>query len=473
MSASFDPLIDQIATYVQESTTFSTETLETAIDCLFDTLGCGVLAVSHHECSRLLGDYFQDASKNKRSLPLPGTNINVSCPIKAAFDLGALNRWVDYNDTWLAKEWGHPSDNFAALFSLANTGWSSQPLTVRELLHRAIQAYEIQGVLALNHAFNEKGFDHVMLVKLASTAAGMAMLVDDKDAICRAISQTWVDGQALRTYRHAPNTGSRKSWAAGDACARAIQLIWMTLQGEMGYPSAVTADKWGYEATRWEGKPIALAQPLSDYVMKNVLFKVAYPAEFHAQTAVEAAFQLSEEAKARLLDIERIEIETQEAGHRIIDKTGPLHNPADRDHCLQYMVGVALLDGKLTDASYLDARADDPVLDTLRAKMVVKENPAFTKDYFDSGKRAIPNSVQLFYENGESSQRVEVAYPIGHPRRREEARPLLKEKFRKNVAARMPKDQMEYLMSLWENPAQFLEEPPTDFLRRFSLQDAF
>jgi 2-methylcitrate dehydratase len=386
---------------------------------------------------------------------VPGTSY-VLDPVKAAFDTGALIRWLDYNDTWLAAEWGHPSDNFGAILPVAEAvSRSGRPLTVRDVLAAAIKAYEIQGVLALENSFNRVGLDHVLLVRVASTAVATWLLGGTRDQVVDALSNAFLDGGALRTYRHAPNTGSRKSWAAGDATSRAVRLAYMTLSGAMGYPSALTAPRWGFQDVLFGGRPLRLARPLGTYVMENVLFKVAYPAEFHAQTALESAIRLHPEAAARLDDIERVEIATQESAIRIISKVGPLHNEADRDHCLQYIVAIGLLHGDLRPEHYEDHAAADPRVDRLRDRMVVTEDPRYSVDYLDPEKRSIANAIQLVYRDGSRSARVEVEYPLGHRRRRAEALPGLLEKLRENVASRLPPDRAEAILALAADPDSF------------------
>jgi 2-methylcitrate dehydratase len=420
---------------------------EIARYCLMDSLGCAALALRYPECTKLLGPVVPGAT-------LPG-GARVPCtsheldPVTAAFNIGTLIRWLDYNDTWLAAEWGHPSDNLGAILAVADyrsrlaVAAGDAPLTIGDVLSAMIKAHEIQGVLALDHAFNRVGLDHVLLVRVASTAVATALLGGSREQIVAALANAWIDGGALRTYRHAPNTGSRKSWAAGDATARGVRLALIAMTGEMGYPSALTAPRWGFQDVLFGGKPIALSRPLAVYVMENVLFKISFPAEFHAQTAVEAALELHGAVADRLGQIERIEIETQEAAMRIIDKTGPLANPADRDHCLQYMVAVAMIFGRLTAADYEGAVAADPRIDALRDKMNVRENPGFSRDYLDPDKRAIGNALQVFFDDGSSTPRVAVDYPIGHRRRRAEGIPKLQEKFRNNLSTRFAPARVE------------------------------
>ncbi len=407
---------------------------ETAAYCLLDTLACGFLALQYPACTRLLGPVVPGAVL-KGGARVPGTAYELD-PINAAFNIGTMIRWLDFNDTWLAAEWGHPSDNLGAILAVADyLSRNGAPLRVRDVLTAMIQAHEIQGVLALQNAFNRVGLDHVLLVRIASTAVTTAMLGGSREQIQNAVSNAWIDGGALRTYRHAPNTGSRKSWAAGDATSRGVRHALFALKGEMGYPSALTATTWGFQDALFKGEAVALPQAFGSYVMENVLFKISYPAEFHAQTAVEAAMTLHPQIRDKLARIERIVIETQEPGVRIIDKTGPLANPADRDHCIQYMVAIPLLFGRLTAADYEDAVARDPRVDALRAKMQVRENAHFTAEYYAPDKRYIGNAVQVFFDDGSASTRVQVDYPIGHRKRRAEGTPLLVRKFAASVQA--------------------------------------
>jgi 2-methylcitrate dehydratase len=364
-------------------------------------------------------------------------------------------RWLDFNDTWLAAEWGHPSDNLGGILAVADyigrrdAAHGKRALTVRHVLAAMIKAHEIQGVLALENSFNRVGLDHVLLVRVASTAVTAAMLGATKDQIINAVSNAWIDGGALRTYRHAPNTGSRKSWAAGDATSRAVRLALIALTGEMGYPSALSAKTWGFQDVLFKGKPVVRAQPFGSYVMENVLFKISYPAEFHAQTAVEAAMALHPHVNQRIDEIERVVIETQEPGVRIIDKTGPLSNPADRDHCIQYMVAIPLIFGRLRADDYEDTIARDPRIDALRAKMEVRENPTFTQEYYAPDKRYIGNAVQVFFKDGTSTERVAVDYPLGHRKRRAEAIPVLVQKFESAVTAHFSAKQSEAIKALF------------------------
>ena len=436
-----DRLLQEIADYTLAARIDSLEAWETARYCLLDALGCGLLALGYPVCAMLIGPVVPEAV-----LPggarVPGTRYELD-PAQAAFCVGAMVRWLDFNDTWLAAEWGHPSDNLGGILAVADylarraARDGRERLTMRAVLEAMIKAYEIQGVLALNHAFNRVGLDHVLLVRVASTAVVTALLGGTRAEIINALSNAFLDGGALRTYRHAPNTGPRKSWAAGDATSRAVRHALLARQGAMGYPSALTAPKWGFQDVLFRGQPLTLAQPLASYVMENILFKIAFPAEFHAQTAVEAAFALHPQVKDRLDEIGSIRIETQESAVRIIDKVGPLHNPADRDHCLQYMVAVGLLKGDLTAADYEDAAAADPRLDALRGRMVVTENPKFTADYLEPAKRSIGNSVQVAFRGGQATEKVTVEYPLGHQRRRAEGIPLLLAKFEANLRTRL------------------------------------
>jgi 2-methylcitrate dehydratase len=389
-------------------------------------------------------------------------------PVQAAFNIGAMIRWLDFNDTWLAAEWGHPSDSLGGILAVADylarkaVMEGKTPPTVRDVLTGMIKAHEIQGVLALENSFNRVGLDHVILVRVASTAVVTAMLGGTREQVINAVSNAWIDGGALRTYRHAPNTGSRKSWAAGDATSRAVRHALIALTGEMGYPSALSAKTWGFYDVLFKGKPFSLPQPFGSYVMENVLFKISFPAEFHAQTAVEAAMTLHPQVKDRIDQIERIVIETQEPGVRIIDKTGPLANPADRDHCIQYMVAVPLIFGRLTAQDYEDSIAHDPRIDALRAKMQVRENATFTQEYYAADKRYIGNAIQVFFKDGTSTARTAVDFPIGHRKRRAEGMPVLVKKFESSVDAYFSAKQAERVKALFANPK--LDEMPVNEL---------
>ncbi|MEZ6191250.1 MAG: bifunctional 2-methylcitrate dehydratase/aconitate hydratase [Phycisphaerales bacterium] len=436
-----DPLLTDIADYVVNYTVDSDEAYRTARYCLMDSLGCALLALNYPACTKLLGPTVPGAELENGARVL-GTGYRLE-PVQAAFNLGAMIRWLDYNDTWLAAEWGHPSDNLGGILAVADylsrqstSDTTGKSLTVRDVLTASIKAHEIQGVLALDNAFNRVGLDHVILVRIASTAVITHMLGGTRDQVINAVSNAFLDGGALRTYRHAPNTGSRKSWAAGDATSRAVRHAYMALAGEMGYGTALSAPRWGFHDVVMKGNQLTLAQPLGSYVMEHVLFKISFPAEFHAQTAVEAAIKLHPQIKDRLNDIERIRIDTQESAVRIIDKQGLLHNPADRDHCIQYMTAIGLLKGSLTADDYEDAAASDPRIDQLRSKMQVIEDPAYTRDYLDPQKRSIGNAVQVFFTDGTHTEKVAVEYPVGHRHRRAEGEPLLIEKFKHNLATR-------------------------------------
>ena len=445
-----DAVLSDIADYALADARFTDEARETARLCLMDSLGCALAALDFPACTRLLGPVVPGATL-AGGARVPGTPYELD-PVQAAFDIGAMIRWLDFNDTFLAAEWGHPSDNLGAILAVADyldrrseeTGGPA--VTMGDVLTRMIEAHEIQGVIALENSFNRVGLDHVLLVRVASTAVAAAMLGCSREQVVNALSNAWIDGGALRTYRHAPNTGSRKSWAAGDAASRAVRLALMALRGEMGYPSALSARGWGYYDVLFEGRPFSFMQPYGSYVMENVLFKISFPAEFHAQTAVEAALQLHEAVKDRLGEVRRIVVETQEAGVRIIHKTGPLDNPADRDHCLQYMVAIPLIHGRLTARDYEDEAAADPRVDALRERMEVRENPRFTVDYLDPDKRAIANALLVFFRDGSSTPRVEVPYPVGHRRRRREGTPLLRDKFERHLRARLPEAACESIL---------------------------
>jgi 2-methylcitrate dehydratase len=460
-----DALLVEIADYVLGYEVTSEEAYETARLCLMDSLGCALLALRYPECAKLLGPVVP-GTMVPCGARVPGTRHELD-PVKAAFDIGATVRWLDYNDTWLAAEWGHPSDNLGAILAVADhlsrkrVAEGGEPLYVRDVLTAMVKAHEVQGVLALENSFNRVGLDHVLLVRVASTAVATAMLGGGREEVVNAVSNAFLDGGSLRTYRHAPNTGSRKSWAAGGATSRGVRLAMMAMQGEMGYPSALSAPKWGFQDVLFGGEPVTLARPFGSYVMENVLFKVSYPAEFHAQTAVEAALSLHPEVKGRLDEVERVEVTTQEPAVRIIDKTGPLRNPADRDHCLQYMVAVPLIFGGLTADHYEDGVAADPRIDALREKMVVAEDESYTEAYYDPERRAIPNAVQVFFRDGKSAGKAEVEYPVGHRRRRAEAVPLLEEKFSGNLRTRLSTRRAEAVERLLGD-ARRLAETPVD-----------
>ena len=463
-----DAALTAIATYARNARLESSTAYDTARYCLMDTLACGFQALKYPACRKLLGPVVPGAVMTGGAR-VPGTSYELD-PVQAAFNIGAMVRWLDFNDTWLAAEWGHPSDNLGGILAvadyLARTAVMSgrDPPTVRELLTAMIKAHEIQGVLALENSFNRVGLDHVLLVRVASTAVVTAMLGGTLEQVTNAVSNAWIDGGALRTYRHAPNTGSRKSWAAGDATSRAVRLALIALSGEMGYPSALSARTWGFQDVLFKGKALSLPQPFGSYVMENVLFKISYPAEFHAQTAVEAAMTLHPQVAARLGDIERVVIETQEPGVRIIDKTGPLANPADRDHCIQYMVAIPLIFGRHTAEDYEDQVAADPRIDALRARMQVRENPTFTQEYYAADKRYIGNAVQVFFKDGSASERVAVDFPIGHRKRRAEGMPVLVKKFETSIDAHFPARQAERIKVLFARGAQLDSLPVNELM---------
>ncbi len=449
-----DQVLADIADYVLDYRIDSDLAYETARHCLVDTLGCGLEALDYPACVKLMGPIVP-GTVVPHGARVPGTSFQLD-PVQAAFNIGAMIRWLDFNDTWLAAEWGHPSDNLGAILAMAD--WLSRqavaqgqvPLTMRDVLTAMIKAHEIQGCIALENSFNQVGLDHVVLVKVASTAVASRLLGLSRDQIVDAVSQAWVDGHSLRTYRHAPNAGSRKSWAAGDATSRAVRLALITRAGEMGYPSALTARRWGFYDVLFKGQPFRFQRPYGSYVMENILFKVAFPAEFHAQTAAECAMILHAQMNAAgrtVNDIARITIRTHEACIRIIDKQGPLNNPADRDHCIQYIVAVSLLFGRLTAGDYEDGVAADPRIDALRAKIVCVEDPAFTADYHDPEKRSIPNALTVVFTDASVMPEVMCEYPIGHRRRRAEGIALLEEKFRRNLARRFSAEQQDRILA--------------------------
>jgi 2-methylcitrate dehydratase len=449
----------------------SDEAFDTARLCLMDTLGCGLMALAYPACVKLLGPVVPGATLPGRGARVPGTAHELE-PVQSAFNIGAMVRWLDFNDTWLAAEWGHPSDNLGGILAVADyLSRGGQPLTIRDVLVAMIQAHEIQGVLALENSFNRVGLDHVLLVRIASTAVVTRLLGGTRGQIINALSHAFLDGGALRTYRHAPNTGSRKSWAAGDATSRAVRHAFVALTGEMGCPGALTAKGWGFQDVLFKGRPLTVpAQGFGSYVMEQILFKISFPAEFHAQTAVEAAITLHLQVAPRLQDIARIVIETQESGKRIIDKTGPLSKPADRDHCLQYMVAMPLLQGTLTAADYEDAAAADPRIDALRAKMEVVENADYTRDYLDPAKRSIGNAVQVFFTDGTATQRVAVEYPVGHRRRRAEGVPLLLAKFEQVLRERFSEPQAGALLALCADRPQLEATSVQEFMGMLAMR---
>lgn len=451
----FDKEIVDIVDYVFDYEITSDLAYETAWSCLMDTLGCGLESLEYEACTKLLGPLVPELQV-KDGVRVPGTAYRLD-PVQGAFNIGALIRWLDFNDTWLAAEWGHPSDNLSAILSVAD--WISQhpqygtgkKLTMRDVMTAMIKAHEIQGCIALENSFNKVGLDHVILVKIASTAVVSQMLGLTREQALNAVSLAWIDGHSLRTYRHYPNAGSRKSWAAGDATSRAVRLALMAKLGEMGYPSALTAKTWGFYDTLFRGNHFKFQRPYGSYVMENVLFKISYPAEFHSQTAVEAAFTLHKQMVAAGKtsdDIAKISIRTHEACIRIIDKKGPLNNPADRDHCIQYMVAVPLIFGRLTARDYEDVIADDPRVDVLRAKMHLREDESFTADYFDPAKRSIANAMTIEFKDGTTLGEEVVEYPVGHARRRAEGIPLLIEKFKINLNRIFDADQQKKILDL-------------------------
>jgi 2-methylcitrate dehydratase len=468
-----DQALVEIAKYAAHYSVESEEAYETARYCLMDTLGCGLLALRYPECTKLLGPIVPGTIV-PQGARVPGTSFQLD-PVTAAFSIGCMIRWLDYNDTWLAAEWGHPSDNLGGILAAAdyisrtNIAGSKPPLTMRDVLTAMIKAHEIQGIIALENSFNRVGLDHVILVKVASTAVVTALLGGTKDEIIAALSNAWIDGHPLRTYRHSPNTGTRKSWAAGDAASRAVRLAMMAVKGEMGYPSALTAPGWGFYDVLFRGKSFTFNRGFDAYVMENVLFKISFPAEFHGQTAVECAIQLHPAVKDRLHEIDKIILTTHESAIRIIDKTGPLHNPADRDHCLQYMAAIGLLHGNLTSDHYEDAAALDPRIDALRQKMITVEEKTYSLDYLDESKRSIANAIQVYFTDGTKSDKIEIEYPIGHRRRRPEAIPLLQQKFEASLRSRFPSKQAQAIMALCLDQEALERTPVHQFMELFVI----
>ena len=485
----YDQVIQDIADYVLDYRISSVEAFDTARNCLMDTLGCGLLALGFPECTKHLGPIVDDTVV-PNGARVPGTDLRLD-PIKAAWDIGCCVRWLDYNDTWLAAEWGHPSDNLGAI--LAVTDYLSQKrvangeatLTMRQVLDAMIRAHEIQGVLALENSFNRVGLDHVLLVRVASTAVSTLLKGGNREQVMAALSQAWVDGSALRTYRHAPNAGSRKSWAAGDATSRGVRLADIAMRGEMGIPGALTAKQWGFYDVLFsktvadqqlkpdDKRQFQFPQGYGSYVMENILFKLAFPAEFHAQTACEAAVILHPLVKDRVDEIDRVVIATQQSAIRIISKSGPLTNPADRDHCLQYMTAVPLLFGDLKAENYADSfHQAHPEIDHLRNKIEVVEEPRYSADYLDPAKRSIANAVQVFFKDGTATDKVEVEYPIGHRRRRDEGIPLLEKKFRANLATRFPPERCTEIWTLCRDQQALEETPVNTFMALLVIQQA-
>ena len=467
-----DQVLQDIADYVIDYKVVSEEALNTARNCLMDTIGCGLLALKYPNCTRHLGPI------------VPGTTVVNGArvfgrsyeldPVKAAWDIGALVRWLDFNDTWLAEEWGHPSDNLGAIMALSdyisrvNVANHKLPLSIKDVLEYMIKAHEIQGILALENSFNKVGLDHVLLVRVASTAVATHMLGGTRDQIIAALSQAWVDGSSLRTYRHAPNSGSRKSWAAGDATSRAVRLAMMTMAGEMGIPSVLSTPVWGFYDVSFKGREFSFSRSYGTYVMENILFKISFPAEFHAQTAVECAVLLYPEIKEKLDEIERIEVTTHESALRIIDKTGALDNPADRDHCMQYMLAVAMIEGDLVAEFYEDSfHQQNPLINELRNKMILSEDKRYSKDYLDDGKRSIANALQIFFKDGSQTDKVEVEYPVGHRNRRQEGIPLLERKFFNSLKSTYSKEHSDRIYSLCLDKERIEQTPVNEFMDMF------
>ncbi|HEY3344439.1 MAG TPA: bifunctional 2-methylcitrate dehydratase/aconitate hydratase [Anaerolineaceae bacterium] len=469
-----DEVLTRIADYVTAFSIDSPEAYATARLCLMDSFGCAFQALDFPACTKLLGPIVPGTIV-PHGAHVPGTAYQLD-PVTAAFNLGAMIRWLDFNDTFLAAEWGHPSDNLGGILSAAD--WASRtavaegrpPLTMRAVLTGMIQAHEIQGGLALENSFNRVGLDHVLLVRVATAAVVTRLLGGAREQVINAVSNAWIDGGALRTYRHAPNTGSRKSWAAGDATSRGVRLALLALRDEMGYPSALTAKTWGFYDALFRGQSFRFQRPFGSYVMENVLFKVSFPAEFHAQTAVEAAIRLYPQVRERLDQVERVVITSQESAVRIIDKRGPLYNPADRDHCIQYMTAIGLIRGALSAADYEDASAADPRIDALRAKMEVVEDPRYTRSYLDPGKRSIANAVQIFFKDGSQTEKSEVEYPLGHRRRRAEAIPLLEDKFRGSLSRLFSPEEAGAFVDLFHSSDLLDAIPAHEFVDRFVVQ---
>lgn len=482
----YDPELQAIADYVLNYRVQSEEALNTARLCLMDTLGCGLLALRFPECTKHLGPLVE-GTVVPNGARVPGTQSRLD-PVKAAWDIGCIIRWLDYNDTWLAAEWGHPSDNLGGILAVADhlsqkrLAQGEPPLTMRDVLEAMVMAHEIQGVLALENSFNRVGLDHVVLVKVASTAVVAKLMGANREQLLSALSHAFVDGQSLRTYRHAPNAGSRKSWAAGDATSRAVRLADIAMRGEMGIPGALSAPQWGFydvlfsktnkdQALKPEGeRQFRVDQPYGSYVMENVLFKVSFPAEFHAQTAAEAAVTLHAEVKDRLDEIERIVVTTHESAIRIISKVGALANPADRDHCLQYMIAVPLAFGDLVAEHYEDGfHQQHPVIDALRDKMEIVEDERYSREYHEADKRSIANAIQIFFNDGTQTDQMAVEYPVGHRRRREESIPLLEEKFRRNLATRFPRQRCEQIFSLCQDAARLESTSVAAFMEQWTI----
>ena len=482
----YDQLIQTIADYTLGYRIKSKEAWNTARNCLMDTLGCGLLALRFPECTKHLGPIVE-GTVVPHGARVPGTSFRLD-PVKAAWDIGCIIRWLDYNDTWLAAEWGHPSDNLGGILAVADhlsqkkVAAGKEPLTMKDVLEAMIMAHEIQGVLALENSFNRVGLDHVVLVKVASTAVTAKLMGANREQLLSALSHAWVDGQSLRTYRHAPNAGSRKSWAAGDATSRAVRLADIAMRGEMGIPSALTAPQWGFYDVLFsktnkdqklkpeDKRQFSLPQELGSYVMENILFKISFPAEFHAQTAAEAAVTLHPQVKDRLDEIDRIVITTHESAIRIISKQGRLANAADRDHCLQYMAAVPLIFGSLTAEHYEDSFHEaNPVIDQIREKMEVVEDERYTREYLEEDKRSIANAIQVFFNDGSTTDKVAVEYPIGHRRRRKEGIPLLEDKFNNNLATRFPGQRCDRIYQLCKDQKALEGTPVHEFVGLFVI----
>ncbi len=460
-------LVD-IARYVDTYAIDSDDAYRTARYCLMDTLGCGFLALGFPECAKHMGPLVPGTTV-QNGARVPGTQ-SVLDPVKAAWDIGCMIRWLDFNDTWLAAEWGHPSDNLGGILAVADylsrtrVAAGEKPLVMRDVLTAMIKAHEIQGCLALENSYNRVGLDHVLLVRVASTAVVTQMLGGSESQIIDALSHAWLDGSSLRTYRHAPNAGPRKSWAAGDATSRAVRLAMLVMKGEIGYPSALSAPTWGFYDVSFKGKPFQFQRDYGSYVMEQILFKISFPAEFHAQTAVECAVQLHPQIKDRLDDIKHVHLTTHESAIRIISKEGSLNNPADRDHCLQYMVAIGLLKGNLIAEDYEDDVANDPRVDALREKMVVSEDTGYSADYHDTDKRSIANAMQIEFKDGSKTERIEIEYPIGHKRRRDEGIPVLQAKFENALSTRFPAKQAAHIVAMCADQASLKATPVHEFV---------
>ncbi|HEV2007906.1 MAG TPA: bifunctional 2-methylcitrate dehydratase/aconitate hydratase [Burkholderiales bacterium] len=463
-----DLIMVELAEYTLHYEIRSDLAYDTAQYCLMDTLGCGLEALGYPECTKLMGPVVA-GTVVPNGAKVPGTPFQLD-PVQAAFSLGSMIRWLDYNDTWLAAEACHPSDNLAGILSTADylsrvrVSQRRAPLLMRDVLTAMIKAHEIQGVLALENSFNRVGLDHVVLVKVASTAVVTALLGGTRDEVINAVSNAWIDGHPLRVYRQAPNAGSRKGWAAADASSRAVMLGLMALKGEMGYPSALSAKTWGFYDVLFRGEPFRVSRPYGSYIMENVLFKIAYPAGFHAQSAVECAIQLHPLVRDRLTEIERIELDTHLACVRVLAKTGPLYNFADRDHCLQYMVAIGLLRGALESSDYEHAAAADPCIDRLRALMVVREDKSYTSDFYDPDKRSNANAITVVFKDGSKTPKVSVEFPLGHPRRRKDGIPLLLQKFKVNLARRYPAKQQAAIFDLCMDRKRLESTPVHEFV---------